>query len=67
MDNRYVLLPSDFPDPATLRARGIRRVVYVVEDRGRSTTEEDDFHEWRSPTRTPASPSRSSTWASSAA
>jgi hypothetical protein len=45
MDNRYVLLSSDFPDPATLRARGIRRVVYVVEDRGQTTTEEDDFHE----------------------
>ncbi len=45
MDNRYVLLPSDFPDPATLRARGIRRVVYVVEDRGQTTTEEDDFNE----------------------
>jgi len=45
MDNRYVLLPSDFPDPATLRTRGIRRVVYVVEDRGQSSTEEDDFNE----------------------
>lgn len=45
MDNRYVLLSSDFPDPATLRARGIRRVVYVVEDRRQTTTEEDDFHE----------------------
>jgi hypothetical protein len=45
VDNRYLLLSSDFPDPATLRARGIRRVVYVVEDRGRTTTEEDDFHD----------------------
>jgi hypothetical protein len=45
VDNRYMLLSSDFPDPATLRARGIRRVVYVVEDRGRVSTEEDDFHE----------------------
>jgi hypothetical protein len=45
VDNRYMLLASDFPDPATLRARGIRRVVYVVEDRGRVSTEEDDFHE----------------------
>jgi hypothetical protein len=45
IDNRYVLLSSDFPDPAVLRARGIRRIVYVVEDRGQSTTEEDDFHE----------------------
>ncbi len=45
VDNRYVLLSSDFPDPATLRARGIRRIVYVVEDRAQTTTEEDDFHE----------------------
>lgn len=45
IDNRYVLLASDFPDPAVLRARGIRRVVYVVEDRGQTSTEEDDFHE----------------------
>jgi hypothetical protein len=45
VDNRYLLLASDFPDPAVLRAAGIRRVVYVVEDRGQSSTEEDDFHE----------------------
>jgi hypothetical protein len=45
IDNRYVLLASDFPDAAVLRARGIRRVVYVVEDRGRTSTEEDDFNE----------------------
>jgi hypothetical protein len=45
MDNRYVLLGSDFPDPAELRVCGIRRVVYVVEDRSHTTTEEDDFHE----------------------
>jgi hypothetical protein len=45
MDNRYMLLPSDFPDAATLRAQGITRVVYMVEDRGVSSTEEDDFHE----------------------
>lgn len=45
MDNRYVLLSSDFPDPATLLARGIRRVAYVVEDSNQSSTEEDDFHE----------------------
>jgi hypothetical protein len=45
IDNRYVLLSSDFPDPAVLRARGIRRVIYVVEDRGRTSTEEDDVHE----------------------
>jgi hypothetical protein len=45
IDNRYVVLASDFPDPATLRARGIRRVVYVVEDRRKTSAEEDDFHE----------------------
>ena len=45
VDNRYILLSSDFPDPATLRAHGIRRVVYVVEDRGQTSTEEDDFHD----------------------
>jgi hypothetical protein len=45
VDNRYMLFSTDFPDPAMLRAQGIRRVVYVVEDRGRTTTEEDDFHE----------------------
>jgi hypothetical protein len=44
-DNRYMLLPSDFPDAAALRAAGIRRVVYVVEDRGRTTHEEDDVHD----------------------
>jgi len=45
IDNRYILLPSDFPDAATLRAAGIHRVVYVVEERGSSSTEEDDIHE----------------------
>lgn len=45
VDNRYMLLPSDLPDAATLRAAGIFRVVYVVEDRGASSTEEDDVHE----------------------
>jgi hypothetical protein len=45
IDNRYMLLPSDFPDAATLQAAGIKRVVYVVEDRGSAATEEDDVHE----------------------
>lgn len=45
VDNRYMLLPSDFPDPATLRAAGIGRVIYVVEERDASSTEEDDVHE----------------------
>jgi hypothetical protein len=45
VDNRYILLSSDFPDAATLRARGIRRVIYVVEDRAESSTEEDDVHD----------------------
>ena len=45
IDNRYILLPSDFPDPATLRAAGIRRIVYVVEERATASTEEDDLHE----------------------
>jgi hypothetical protein len=45
VDNRYILLSSDFPDAATLLARGIRRVIYVVEDRGETSTEEDDVHD----------------------
>jgi len=45
IDNRYMLLPSDFPDAATLQAAGIQRVVYVVEDRAASSAEEDDVHE----------------------
>ncbi len=45
VDNRYVLLSSDFPDAATLLAYGIRRVIYVVEDRGQTSTEEDDIHD----------------------
>jgi hypothetical protein len=45
VDNRYVLLHSDFPDAATLLAHGVRRVIYVVEDRGQTSTEEDDIHD----------------------
>lgn len=43
-DNRYMLSPSDLPDAATLRARGIRRVVYVVYTLEETTLEEDDVH-----------------------
>jgi hypothetical protein len=44
-DNRYFLLGSDLPDAATLRAQGITRVVYVVEDRDAVSNEEDDLHD----------------------
>jgi hypothetical protein len=43
-DNRYILNPSDLPDAATLRQRGVDRVLYVVEDREDSDVEEDDLH-----------------------
>jgi hypothetical protein len=43
-DNRYILTPGDLPDAATLRQRGIQRVLYVVEDLGESSVEEDDLH-----------------------
>ena len=43
-DNRYVLGPADFPDPEALRASGITRVIYVVEDLDDTETEEDDLH-----------------------
>ncbi len=44
-DNRYMLTPADFPDPATLLARGIHHVLYVVEDLQTTTTEEDDLQQ----------------------
>lgn len=44
-DNRYVLGAADLPDADALRARGITRVVYVVEDHGEVGTEEDDVHD----------------------
>ncbi len=44
-DNRYVLSSGDLPGIEVLRARGIRNVVYVVEDRGRTSVEEDDLHD----------------------
>jgi hypothetical protein len=43
-DNRYIITPSDLPDAETLRAQGIRRVVYVVEDLDDAEVEEDDLH-----------------------
>lgn len=43
-DNRYMLMPADLPDVATLRAQGITRVVYVVEDLDDAEVEEDDLH-----------------------
>jgi hypothetical protein len=43
-DNRYILTQADLPDAATLRARGITRVVYVVEDLDDAEVEEDDLH-----------------------
>jgi hypothetical protein len=44
-DNRYMLGPLDLPDAASLRAAGISRIVYVVEDLDDAETEEDDLHE----------------------
>jgi hypothetical protein len=44
VDNRYMLTPSDLPDPSVLRARGIERVLYVVDGDGDSRAEEDDLH-----------------------
>lgn len=44
-DNRYLIQGSDLPDPETLRARGISRVIYVVESVDDAATEEDDLHE----------------------
>ena len=43
-DNRYILAPSDLPDVPTLRARGIRRIIYVVETLSDGCVEEDDVH-----------------------
>jgi hypothetical protein len=45
VDNRYMLTAADLPDAATLRARGIQQVVYLVEDRSQQRVEEDDLHE----------------------
>jgi hypothetical protein len=45
VDNRYMLTPSDLPDPTVLRARGIERVLYVIDGDADARTEEDDLHE----------------------
>jgi hypothetical protein len=44
-DNRYMLTATDFPDASTLRARGISRILYVVESVETAGEEEDDLHE----------------------
>jgi hypothetical protein len=44
-DNRYMLTANDLPDVETLKARGISRVVYVVEDLDDAEVEEDDLYE----------------------
>ena len=44
-DNRYMLTPSDLPDAAVLRARGIDHVLYVVESIEGAQSVEDDLHE----------------------
>jgi hypothetical protein len=43
-DNRYILSTSDLPDVETLRAHGIRRIVYLVQSLDDATVEEDDVH-----------------------
>jgi hypothetical protein len=45
VDNRYALTSADLPSPETLRAQGIRRVIYVVENRDTTSQEEDDLNE----------------------
>lgn len=44
VDNRYYLNPADLPDAQRLREQGLRRVVYVVEQRADVETEEDDLN-----------------------
>lgn len=50
-DNRYMLMSTDLPSPEVLKANGIERVVYVVEDLDDAEVEEDDlnaaFLEWQ--------------------
>lgn len=43
-DNRYMLQPHDLPSAEELRARGISRVVYLVESFDDTEGEEDDLH-----------------------
>ena len=44
VDNRYYLNQADLPDAQRLHEQGIRRVIYVVEQRGDVETEEDDLN-----------------------
>jgi hypothetical protein len=44
-DNRYMLNPADLPSAEVLVERGIRHVLYVVEDLDDTQTEEDDLNE----------------------
>jgi hypothetical protein len=44
VDNRYYLNPADLPDPQRLQEQGIRRIIYVVEQRADVETEEDDLN-----------------------
>lgn len=44
VDNRYALMPTDFPAPVALTTQGIRRVIYVVEDLDETEQEEEDLH-----------------------
>lgn len=41
VDNRYLLTAADLPDAAKLRAEGISRVLYVVEDAFHAQAEDD--------------------------
>lgn len=43
-DNRYMLQPHELPSAEELRARGISRVVYLVESFDDTEGEEDDLH-----------------------
>lgn len=44
VDNRYALGPADLPAPEVLLTRGVKRVMYVVEDLDETEREEDDLH-----------------------
>jgi hypothetical protein len=44
-DNRYMLNPADLPAAEVLVEQGIRRIVYVVESRAETDTEEDDLND----------------------
>lgn len=43
-DNRYMLQPHDLPSADELRAKGITRIVYLVESLDDTEGEEDDLH-----------------------